>query len=259
MQPWISGGCGHALTGRLSLCAQDPSRCTQASLTPSTDHEGAASRECSALEAEPFLPTISRLIVGTPQASAHPKAALGSRQPWHARAGVRLQAGRLAGTPHRLAAPTAQLVSFANALRNANLSSIPGQQVTGQPAPPSLEQWTLDAGPISTHASTVASPPAVFAPSNQAFNAAVSSGRVTQQQLQVQSCPCVCGRAVSRQAMLVSVPWLNCLASLCARTPALCQSLQPRSAPRAAGSRLPAPGCAGRHRAAAPDGRRPGY
>jgi hypothetical protein len=28
-----------------------------------------------------------------------------------------------------------QLVSFANALRLANLSSIPGQQVTGEPSP----------------------------------------------------------------------------------------------------------------------------
>ncbi|EFN53471.1 hypothetical protein CHLNCDRAFT_136745 [Chlorella variabilis] len=94
----------------------DPPRCTPAGgapLAPSTKFSGAATRVCSAQEAAPYLPTVSRLIVGTPQ-----------------------------------------LVSFASALRQANLSSVPGQQVT------------------------------IFAPSNQAFNTAVYSGRVSRQQLQ---------------------------------------------------------------------------
>jgi hypothetical protein len=50
-----------------SPLAQDPSRCSQAGLTPSASFQGAASRECTAAEAQPYLPTISRLIVGTPQ------------------------------------------------------------------------------------------------------------------------------------------------------------------------------------------------
>lgn len=50
-----------------SPLAQDPSLCSQAGLTPSASFQGAASRACTAAEAQPYLPTISRLIVGTPQ------------------------------------------------------------------------------------------------------------------------------------------------------------------------------------------------
>ncbi|PSC74226.1 50S ribosomal L21 [Micractinium conductrix] len=87
----------------------DPAGCTAANgppLAPVDAFPGAATRECTQSEAAPTLPTISRLIVSTPQ-----------------------------------------LASFASALRLANLTSIPGEQVS------------------------------VLAPSNQAFNAAVYSGK----------------------------------------------------------------------------------
>ncbi|KAI7842164.1 hypothetical protein COHA_004187 [Chlorella ohadii] len=111
-------GCGQwdivSGSNRFTCFVNDPARCTQGvALSPSAEFTGAATKECSAAEAQSNLPSISKLIVSTPQ-----------------------------------------LVSFANALRQANLSSIPGEQVT------------------------------IFAPSNQAFNAAVFSGTVTRDQLQ---------------------------------------------------------------------------
>ncbi|PRW59362.1 ubiquitin-conjugating enzyme E2 34-like [Chlorella sorokiniana] len=111
-------GCGQwdvvSGSNRFTCFVNDPARCTQGvALGASAEFPGAATKECTAEEAQPNLPSISKLIVSTPQ-----------------------------------------LVSFANALRQANLSSIPGEQVT------------------------------IFAPSNQAFNAAVFSGIVTREQLQ---------------------------------------------------------------------------
>lgn len=54
-----------------AACLQDPGRCTQGvALTPSPTYPAAASRECSLEQAQPNLPSVSRLIVGTPQVRA---------------------------------------------------------------------------------------------------------------------------------------------------------------------------------------------
>lgn len=57
----------------LPIClplAQDPARCTQGvALSPSAEFTSAATKECSADEAQSSLPSISKLIVSTPQVS----------------------------------------------------------------------------------------------------------------------------------------------------------------------------------------------
>ncbi|KAL4427126.1 hypothetical protein ABPG77_001130 [Micractinium sp. CCAP 211/92] len=113
-------GCGQwdlvSGSNRFTCFVVDPAGCTAtgtAKLTPSDAYPGAALRSCTLDEAQSFLPTISQLLVRTPQ-----------------------------------------LASFVSALRMAGLASIPGNQVT------------------------------ICAPSNQAFNAAVYSGKVTRDQLQ---------------------------------------------------------------------------
>ncbi|KAL4459138.1 hypothetical protein ABPG75_014003 [Micractinium tetrahymenae] len=113
-------GCGQwdlvSGSNRFTCFVVDPAGCAatgSAKLAQSAAYPGAALRACTVDEAQPFLPTVSQMLVRTPQ-----------------------------------------LASFVSALRMANLSSIPGDQVT------------------------------ICAPSNQAFNAAVYSGKVTRDQLQ---------------------------------------------------------------------------
>ena len=127
---------------------QDPAACTNppSELTQSNDLRGAASRACTQQEAAPLLPTVSRLIVGTPQVGCWcgrgpppqvadcQHACLTAHLPAAVPFGSLAQAPTLPLLPCTraclLAHPALQLVSFANALRQANLSSIPGQQVT---------------------------------------------------------------------------------------------------------------------------------
>lgn len=54
--------------GALPLCVQDPARCPQGvQLSPASEFPGAATKDCSAAEAQASLPSISKLIVSTPQ------------------------------------------------------------------------------------------------------------------------------------------------------------------------------------------------
>lgn len=126
-----------------ALFVQDPAGCTASGgpqLTPSAAYPGAALRPCTLDEAQPFLPTVSQLLIRTPQVGAARPLAFDTRL-------------HIAGPPNGCCAPAApgplialqwtlhtpappaalpQLASFVSALRMANLSSIPGDQVTSE-------------------------------------------------------------------------------------------------------------------------------
>lgn len=136
-----------------------------------------------------------------------------------------------------------QLASFANALRQANLSSIGGSQVTSACLPARLLGSTSGAGqaglpaggrpqpcgpllallrwrrcqpqpwPLRPFTLTwplhPPTPPPVLAPSNQAFTSALFSGSVTREQLSVRRTPARAGALAREQRETPLLPPSN--------------------------------------------------
>ncbi len=87
----------------LGLSAQDPAGCTAtgtAKLTPSDAYPSAALRSCTLDEAQPFLPTISQLLVRTPQVGAADACSAQTCSAWAGTGGSKKTSGHAQWPSH---------------------------------------------------------------------------------------------------------------------------------------------------------------